>query len=306
MNVWLWHVHGAYTTSMVRGPHRYLVPVLPERGPDGRGRAQTYHWPENAVEVTPAEARDTDIDVMVLQRPVEVETLAEQWTGRRPGRDVPAVYLEHNTPQGRIADMRHPVADRGDMTVVHVTHFNRLMWDCGGAPTRVIEHGVIDPGHRYSGDLPRAAAVINEPERRGRVVGADLLPDLSRAAPVDLFGMGTPNDLGQAELHDEMAKRRVYVHPYRWTSLGLSLIEAMHIGMPVVALATTEVVSAVPSCAGVVSNRIDELKDAIGWLIGDHRAAAEMGTAARACAKNRYGLARFLRDWDAVFAEVAA
>ena len=66
-----------------------------------------------------------------------------------------------------------------------------------------------------------------------------------------------------------MARRRVYLHPIRWTSLGLSLIEAMHIGMPVVALATTEVVEAVPPEAGVVSNRIDVLGDALARLAGD-------------------------------------
>jgi glycosyltransferase involved in cell wall biosynthesis len=103
-----------------------------------------------------------------------------------------------------------------------------------------------------------------------------------------------------------MARRRVYLHPYRWTSLGLTLIEAMHLGMPVVALATTEVVSAVPSCAGVVSNRIDELKEAIEWLVSDPEAACEMGMVARACATRRYGLERFLRDWNSVFEEVAA
>ena len=47
-------------------------------------------------------------------------------------------------------------------------------------------------------------------------------------------------DLPQHRMHDEMARRRVYLHPLRWTSLGLSLLEAMHLGMPVVAVATTE------------------------------------------------------------------
>jgi glycosyltransferase involved in cell wall biosynthesis len=76
--------------------------------------------------------------------------------------------------------------------------------------------------------------------------------------------------------------------------------------MPVVALATTEVGSAIPSCAGIVSNRIGELKEAIEWMVADPRAAAEMGVAARACATKRYGLERFLRDWDRLFDEVAA
>ena len=57
-----------------------------------------------------------------------------------------------------------------------------------------------------------------------------------------------------------MARRRVYLHPVRWTSLGLSLIEAMHLGMPVVALDTTEAAEAVPPEAGVVSNRPEVLR----------------------------------------------
>ena len=67
MNVLLWHVHGAYTTSLVHGWHRYLVPTLPDRGLDGRGRAQTYEWPDSAVEVTPDEAVDVDVDEEDLQ-----------------------------------------------------------------------------------------------------------------------------------------------------------------------------------------------------------------------------------------------
>lgn len=306
MNVFLWHVHGSYTTSLVHGRHRYLVPVLPDRGPDGLGRATTYEWPDNAVEVTPEEARGVDVDLVLLQRPVEVERLAEEWLGRRPGRDVPAVYLEHNAPQGRVNEMRHPVADREDVLLVHCTHFNALFWDSGTTPVRVVEHGVVDPGHRYSGELDRAACVINEPERRGRVVGADLLEGLGRGMPIDLYGMKTPNDVPQARLHDEMAMRRAYVHPYRWTSLGLSLLEAMHLGMPVVALATTEVPLAVPADAGVVSNRVADLVDALAWLRADPQAARRMGQAARERALQRYGLQRFLDDWDSVFEEAAA
>jgi glycosyltransferase involved in cell wall biosynthesis len=306
VNVFLWHVHGSYMTSLVQGPHRYLVPVLPDRGPDGRGRAQSWEWPASVVEVTPESARHEAIDVAILQRPEELERLFEDWTGRAPGKVVPAIYLEHNAPQGRVADMRHPAAGRADVTLVHVTNFNALMWDSGVARTRVVEHGIIDPGDRYTGELPRAAAVINEPERRGRVVGADLLPKLAHAVPVDVFGMGTANSVPQVVLHDEVAKRRVYLHPYRWTSLGLSLIEAMQLAMPVVALATTEVPAAVPPGAGVVTNRIDELAEALRWLVSDEASARRIGQAARASALKHYGLERFLGDWDSVLEEVAA
>jgi glycosyltransferase involved in cell wall biosynthesis len=313
MRVLLWHVHGSYTTSLVQGRHEYLLPTVADRGPDGRGRARTWDWPASAVEVTLGEAAAADVDVVILQRPEELDHLVSTWLGgRRPGRDVPAVYLEHNAPQGRISDMRHPAADHPELTIVHVTAFNRLFWDTGSTPSRVVEHGVVDPGARYSGELERAVAVVNEPVRRRRVVGADLLSPLSEASgvPVDLFGMQSEAlggaDVAQSVLHDEMARRRAYLHPVRWTSLGLSLLEAMHLGMPVVALATTEAPEAVPPEAGIVSNDLAVLADGLRRLVADPELAAVMGKAARAAALERFGLDRFLRDWDDVLEEVCA
>jgi len=311
VRILLWHVHGAWTTAFVHGDHDYVVPVLPDRGSDGVGIARTYDWPRDRVtELPPAALRDEHFDVVVLQRPHELERLAEEWLGRRPGREIPAVYVEHNAPQGRIADMRHPAADRDDLMLVHVTHFNALFWDTGATPTRVIEHGVVDPGARYSGELPRGAAVINEARRRARVTGTDLLERFSAAAPVDLFGidagaLGGIEDLPQERLHAEMARRRVYLHPIRWTSLGLSLLEAMHLGIPVVALGTTEVHEAVPPAAGVVSTKVDVLVGAMRRLVDDREEAAERGRAARAAALERYGLSRFLADWDDALQEVS-
>lgn len=308
MNVLLWHVHGSWTTALVQGWHTYLLPVLPERGSDGRGRARTWDWPEAAVELSPEALRDAEIDVVLLQRPHE-EELVERWLGKRPGRDLPAVYVEHNAPQGRIEEMRHPVADRDDVTLVHVTHFNDLFWDAGSTRTAVIEHGIVDPGYRYTGELAEAAVAINEPGRRWRVTGTDLLPRLNGVVPLRLFGIGAAElggieNLPQAELHTQMARRRAYLHPIRWTSLGLSLLEAMHLGMPVVVLATTEAVEAVPPEAGVVSTRVEVLSHGLRELIADPDLARERGRAAREAALERYGLRRFLDDWDRLFEEV--
>jgi Glycosyl transferases group 1 len=309
MRILHWHVHAAWTTSFLHGGHTVLLPVLPDRGPDGRGRAQTYPWPDTAVEVAPGELREAEIDAVVLQRPEELE-LCERWTGRRPGRDLPAVFVEHNAPQGRIAEMRHPLAEQDAIPVVHVTHFNALFWDCGAAPTRVVEHGIVDPGERYTGELERVAVVINEARRRGRVTGTDLLPRFADVAPLDLFGIdsaSTPwgvEDLPWTDLHAEIARRRVYLHPIRWTSLGLSLLESMHLGMPVVALATTEVREAVPDAAGFVSNRLDVLEDGLRELLADAEQARERGRAARAAARARYGIERFTADWEALLSEL--
>ena len=309
MRILLWHVHGSWTTAFVQGRHDYLLPLVPDRGPDGRGRARTWEWPPSAIEVTREEACDARVDAVILQRPVELERLAREWLG---DRRVPTIYVEHNAPQGRIAEMRHPAADRDDVTVVHVTHFNDLFWDCGSTRTRVIEHGIVDPGYRYTGGTPRAAVVINEARRRARVTGTDLLDRFAGdGVPIDLFGMdaealGGVDDVPQHRLHDEMARRRVYLHPIRWTSLGLSLIEAMHLGMPVVALATTEAPEAVPAAAGVLSTSVERLADAARGFLADADRAREAGVAAREAALQRFGLRRFLDDWDDLLEEAAA
>jgi glycosyl transferase family 1 len=309
MNILLWHVHGSWTTAFVQGPHTYLLPVLPDRGPDGRGRARTWKWPDSVVELSPRQLGDATIDLILLQRPHEA-ALFESWTGRRPGRELPAIYVEHNAPQGRIAAMRHPVADRDDVVLAHVTNFNDLFWDAGSTRTRVIEHGVVDPGYRYTGELPEAAVAINEPGRRRRVTGTDLLPRLNHEVTLRLFGIGAGElggieNLQQERLHTEMARRRVYLHPIRWTSLGLSLIEAMHLGMPVVALATTEAVEAVPPEAGFISTRVDGLASALRGYVADPELARRHGQEARRVALERFGLERFLSDWDGLLEEVS-
>jgi hypothetical protein len=315
MNVLVWHVHGSWLTAVVQGGHRYLVPVVPGRTGDGLGRARTWDWPASVVEVTPEQVRDAGVDVVLLQRPRDLELL-RAWAGWEAGVDVPALYVEHDTPPTP-AGSRHLLADRTDVPLVHVTHFNRVAWDNGCAPTRVLEHGVLDPGPRWTGELPRVSVVSNEPLRRGRTVGTDLLPHFAPFG-VDLFGMqvtgasgalGTAvrefEDLPQHALHDEVARRRVHLHLTRWTSLGLSLVEAMTMGCPVVVLATTEAPTAVPDGAGVVAADVEALVDAVRWFLADPDSARAAGQVARAAALERFGLDRFLADLDGLLAEVA-
>jgi hypothetical protein len=90
----------------------------------------------------------------------------------------------------------------------------------------------------------------------------------------------------------------------RWTSLGLSLLEAMHLGMPVVALATTEAPRAVPPEAGAISADMGELLHAARRLLASPEEARRRGAAAREAVLARYSLGRFLDDWDTVLSDL--
>jgi hypothetical protein len=271
VNILIWHVHGSWLDNFVRGPHTYVLPVDATRSPDGLGRARTWRWPPNVIERTAHELADTPIDVVIVQRPHEM-ALADSWLGgRRVGADVPVVWLEHNAPDGPVGAMRHRAADRRDLTIVHVTHTNALYWDTGSTRTVVIEHGVARPEPVWTGTEPNVGVVVNEPVRRNRITGTDLLPRFGTVAPIDVFGMATDQP---------------------------SLIEAMAMGMPVVALATTDVPAAVTSDCGAVSNDLGVLERAIDTFMHRPEVAAEAGAHARRRASERYGIDRFITQWD--------
>jgi glycosyltransferase involved in cell wall biosynthesis len=54
-----------------------------------------------------------------------------------------------------------------------------------------------------------------------------------------------------------------------------------------------------------VSADVDELAATLRQLVDDPERAREAGLAARAAALQRYGLKRFLDDWDALLERVA-
>jgi hypothetical protein len=61
----------------------------------------------------------------------------------------------------------------------------------------------------------------------------------------------------------------------------------------------------VPPAAGVVSTDVDRLVAGARTLLADPDAARAAGHVARAAALERFGLERFLADWDTLLKEVA-
>jgi hypothetical protein len=161
----MWDAHGVYTDSLVAGIHDYLF-LPPEASGRGGLARHGSSPPSNAHQVTAKELRDRPPDVVLLQRLEEID-LCAGLLGLRPGREMPAVFLEHNTPKTDVPSTRHPLADEPGVLIVRVTHFNDVLWDCGRTRTRVIEHGVADPGPA----LHRPPAAIGV---RGQRAGAAL------------------------------------------------------------------------------------------------------------------------------------
>jgi glycosyltransferase involved in cell wall biosynthesis len=192
---------------------------------------------------------------------------------------------------------------------VHVTHYNRLMWDNGQTPTTVIEHSVsIDPKVAYSGLIERGITLINGITGRPRIAGLDVFMAARERVPLDIAGIGSETigglgDIPYRDLHRRISAYRFLFSPIRYTSLPLAVIEAMTIGMPVVALATTELPTVIEHGeTGFVSCGLEELVECMERLLSDRSEAARIGRNAREVARSRFSMERFAADWEQAFA----
>jgi glycosyltransferase involved in cell wall biosynthesis len=303
-----WHIHGSYLYYLSQGPFDIFLPTHEKKTEGYIGRGTTFPFGENVMEVPVGEVRNLTVDCILFQTPRnyeidQYEILSEQQ------RQLPKVYLEHDPPQGVPTDTRHVVDDR-DVTLVHVTHFNQLMWDCGQTPTRVIDHGVIAPTSVYNGKLDKGIVIINNLKERGRRLGVDIFLEMRKHIPLDLIGMDTKKIGGLGEiLHPQLPEfikdYRFMFNPIRYTSLGLAVIEAMMVGLPVAGLATTEMVTVIRNGhSGILHTDPGYLVSGMRRLLDDPSYAAKLGQEGRKVALDRFNIDRFTRDWHRLFTEV--
>lgn len=310
LRVLTWHVHGNYLHYLSHAPHDFYVVTDAARSPGRAGRAGTLPWGDNVHEVR-VEAIATHAFDVVLYQSRDAWEIDRRQLLTDAQRALPAIYLEHDPPQEHPTGTRHPVDD-GRTFLVHCTPFNALMWDSGTQPVRIIEHGVSlpRPAH-YSGERARGIVVVNNLDRRGRRLGHDLYLQARGHVPLDLVGLGAERIAGGRGSIDNtllaatIAPYRFFFNPIRYSSLGLAVIEAMLVGLPIVGLATTELVTVIRNGAnGYLDTRPQRLIEAMHVLLRDADHARALGEQARRDALARFSIERFARDWDRVLREV--
>jgi hypothetical protein len=308
LKILTWHTHGAYLYYLTQAPHDFYVLSKPGRPPGYGGRCGHIPWSENVHDLPANEASRQSFDCIVFQD--DAQYLRDQHELLTPAqRRLPKIYVEHDPPRDKPVDERHIVQAR-DVLLVHCTHFNRLMWDSGETPTRVIDHGVVEPAARYRGELERGLVVINNVASRGRRLGYDVFKASREQISLDLVGMGSAAIGGLGEvLHAELpafaARYRFFFNPIRYTSMGLAVIEAMMVGLPIVALATTEMVTVIRDGEnGFIDTDPARLVERMRILLQDRNFAAQLGAAARRTALARFNIARFVADWNDALAQV--
>jgi hypothetical protein len=305
IRVLTWHIHGSYLYYLSKANIEIYLPINSKRSDGYIGRGQTFPFDDNVIEVEAENIRLLDLDCIIYQSPQNY--LTDQYEILSPEqRCLPRFYLEHDPPIDDPVNMRHVVNDP-EVVIVHVTHFNRLMWDNNSSRTVVIDHGVPLSPVTWSGDLPRGIVVINNLHLRGRRLGFDIFERVRQELPIDLVGMNTEvlGGLGEV-LHPQLAHfmkpYRFFFNPIRYTSLGLAVLEAMMMGMPVVGFSTTEMTTVFENgVSGWVHTDLDFLIARMKDLLTDRESAQRIGAAGRSAAMKRFSIDRFKHAWEDLF-----
>jgi len=311
LNILTWHTHGSYLYYLTQAPHRFFVVSKSGRPAGYSGRWGHHPWGDNVFDMPVDQIRHHQFDCIIFQD--DHQYLNDQFEYMTPAqRNVPRIYIEHDTPREHPTDMRHPVDDP-NVLLVHVTHFNALMWNSGRTPVRVIEHGVmVPPEVNYRGGYERGIVVVNDIAKRGRRLGGDVFATVCNEVPLDLVGMGAKDvgglgEVQHAQLPNFVADYRFFFNPIRYTSLGLAVIETMMVGVPVVALATTEMATVIESGrTGYADTNISKLVGYMQELLRDHDLARALGEQGRRHAIERFNIQRFVSDWNKALAEITA
>lgn len=305
LRILTWHVHGSYLYYLTQAPHEFYLPTKPGKPEGYGGRLPGFPWGDNVHDIPADEVREQEFDCILFQSrrnylQDQFEILSDVQ------RQLPKLYLEHDPPREHPTDTQH-VVDDPETLLVHVTHFNQLMWDCGRTPTCVIEHGVTQPDVEYTGNIPKGIVVANGLRSRGRRLGVDIFQQVQRSIPLDLVGMGAESmgglgEIPHAQLPEFQAQYRFFFHPVRYTSLGLAVCEAMMAGLPIVGLATTELTTVIENgVSGYVDTNVESLIERMHELIAHPELAHRLGASAQEKARSRFSIQRFVQDWNAVF-----
>jgi len=310
LKVLTWHIHGSYLYYLTQTDCIFYLPFKEGSSEEGYGgRTHGFPWGDNVVNVASEKVKELEFDCILFQSKKnfledQFEILTEEQ------RSLPKIYLEHDPPRESPTNTKH-VVDDPQVLLVHVTHFNELMWNNNQTPTKVIEHGVIaDESVSYTGEIKRGIVVINGIVKRGRRLGLDVFKKVRKEIPLDIVGMGSEEVGGLGEINNRklnafVSQYRFFFNPIRYTSLGLSVCEAMMTGVPIIGLATTEMATTIKNnYSGFIDTNVNALIKKMDLLLNDAELAKKLGKGAKESAIEKFNIERFTNDWLRTFDSV--
>lgn len=288
--IFTWPVHQSYLFELAKGDFEIYIP---------NGQSENFQSQfldkKNVIETDVASIKDLQLDCILFQDEYSYQTAQYEVLSPQQ-RELPKIYLEHNPPKQHPTNAKHVVEDV-DVQLVHVNHYNALMWDNNLVPVTVIENGVNENDASFTGENACGIVVFEEDPADDRVTGMDIFGQVKEALQLEIIQIGKKSITYQ-NLAEKLSPYRFLFCPNRYASPGFAVQQAMMIGMPVVGLATTDLPTIISNeVSGFVHSDLQYLIQKMQRLIEDHSLAVQLGANARSFALENFSSNRFLAEW---------
>jgi glycosyltransferase involved in cell wall biosynthesis len=190
----------------------------------------------------------------------------------------------------------------GAVRFVFISQYDKQGWGVEGA---VIDHGIpISEMYPYTGEKSELLTVGNALHREH--FDRAMMASVREKLPVQIIGVnskieGSRPSRDWDDLRAMYQTYRSYLNFTREPERGytLSTLEAMAVGMPVVAI-RHRVTPIVDGENGFLVDTAEEMIARARLLLADVKLARRLGQSARQTVKTRYGIDRFVGQWNEV------
>lgn len=248
-----------------------------------------------------------DIDIILSQNKFGQFQIAKQLAREL---HCPLISLEHTLPHmDWNASTRNERHMTGDINVF-ISDYSISKWDMTEANNvRVIRHCVdselFKPEEYASGRENRIISVVNDWINRDWCCNFQgwyrVTKDLPTFPVGDTRGLSRPaKDV--PELVSMYANSRIFINTSTISPVPSALLEAMSCGCACVTTATCMIPEIVENGVnGFITNDEKEMRDYLELLLRDEDLATRLGEAARQTIIDKFGVDRFVSEWNEVF-----
>jgi glycosyltransferase involved in cell wall biosynthesis len=297
MNILTHPVHTGYQYDLSRTGHEFYSLDIPESGEifwDARSRPQ----PPNFHRLKSIQDAPVKFDLALAHYDLGYYRLRSL--------DIPMIFKEHC--------LRQPFAPPVEWTR-RVTYFcfssqaAAARWQL--PPELDSRKTIIGMGidtrlySRHDGRIPRVLVVAQNLPGRGAEKGCGNVLRLADKLPFTIVGHGSermPSGVGAAPDFDALRRyyrsHRVFLNP--GPSLGMSTLEAMATGMPVVTFRPVNSDIVRDGENGYVVDSVREAERTLRAILGNARLARRLGVHARETIRERFAFGNFVERWNSL------
>lgn len=312
LNILTFPTHERYETNLAKTGHNFYAIQA-----DGIKDWKTVYAPvpENYVLLDKSLGNNQiptwlDVDLVLSQN-----KFGQYQIGSQLARElhVPLVSLEHTlpAPQWIPGKSKEMTGMRGNINVfisdfsIEEWHFERTN------DVRVVRHAVdsevFKPDEFISGRENRIISVVNDWIGRNWCCNFEGWVRVTKDLPV--FPVGDTANFSKPakdvpELVSMYANSRIFINTSTISPVPSALLEAMSCGCACVTTATCMIPEIIENGVnGFLTNDEKEMRDYLELLLRDEDLATRLGQAARQTILDKFGLDRFVSEWNEVFYE---